>query len=166
MSVSPPARSPLTFDPAVPRRTLGLMMAIILMALVLGVIPIVPALLILLIDLSGHVIVPEDPIFWLPAIFGVLTVIASVMAWIGRPPATRQALLTVATLTLGVDLIVNSRPTLELEVGKVYGSSLDSGVQAVSLCLLVFQILIYIFALWYLNRDPAKAFYRRSRPAK
>jgi len=161
VTVSPASNAPPTFDPALPRRTLGLMLALFSVALLLGLLPIFPALLLILIDLGGHPIAPDDASFWLPAIFGLLTLIASIAAWIGRPAATRQALLTIATLTLGVDLVVNSHSTLMTNVGRLFGSTLDGGIRSLSLCLLGFQIAAYVFALWYLNRAPARAFYRR-----
>ncbi|MFN7209642.1 MAG: hypothetical protein ACK4P1_04510 [Aggregatilineales bacterium] len=143
-------------------RPLGLMIAIAATAVGYGLLPMFPLLLMLWtratqrlagIDFIG------GGVGWLGVGLGALTLIASVSAWVGRPRGVRlfligmvwiQVIFNVARLIASL----SSPPTLT-EVGGTFAPA-----AAGLICQAPLLTLVPLYVTWYLNRAPARQFYR------
>lgn len=86
--------------------------------------------------------------------------VAAVFAWRGRPPRMRFALIILVmlyTLIKFISIIATNMTQQNLQVGV---SSLDSILQSVSTGEFVIEFIVMLYVIWYLNRGPARAFYR------
>lgn len=166
-----------------PPRTLGVALAILLSVLLYTVIP----LMLLSIDLTvqskfqnlenisipypdgsdgqafavggtADIVPTARLIFDTVTGLGFLTI--AIFAWRGRPPWTRFLMLAaigVMTALNVLSIIVSLLATRSLEQGF---TSADGFSSTLLMGRLMFTILIPAFAAWYLNRGPARAFYR------
>ncbi len=143
-------------------RPLGLMIAIAATAVGYGLLPMFPLLLTLWtratqrlagIDFIG------GSVGWLGVGLGVVTLIASVAAWVGRPRGVRlfligmvwiQVIFNVARLIASL----SSPPTLT-EVGGTFAPAATGLI-----CQAPLLTLVPLYVTWYLNRAPARQFYR------
>jgi uncharacterized membrane protein (UPF0136 family) len=95
-----------------------------------------------------------------PAIMGIIFFVVAVLAWRGRPHAIRLifvlAVILITAVTIGLTAAaLGTSPTLE--------QGLDSGADFSNSLLMtraVFSILVALYVIWYVNRGPARAFYR------
>lgn len=83
-----------------------------------------------------------------------------VLAWIGRPGWIRFVLLAAVLILAVLSLLVliaqlNTPPTLEAGL-----TSADDVGRNLRWTEMAFTILIPLYVAWYLNRAPARAFYR------
>jgi hypothetical protein len=145
-------------------RPLGLTIALLATALGYGLIPLLPVALILWSQISRHGVgvdfVGGAP-GWAAVVLGVLTLITSVLAWIGRPYRVRAALLILVWVTSAVWVfrIVQSFTQQGSFLGEV-GGSLSSPTAGL-ICQGPLLVLIPLYVTWYLNRAPARQFFRR-----
>jgi hypothetical protein len=103
--------------------------------------------------------IPDSRII-LQAIIAIVFLIIAVFAWRGRPPFMRYVLmLACISLTLyGIlSVILGQLTEKSLEAGM---SSLDSILNSISLGQFIVSALVTLYVVWYLNRGPARAFYR------
>jgi hypothetical protein len=103
--------------------------------------------------------IPDSKIF-LQAIIALIFLIIAIFAWRGRPPYMRYVLmLTCAGLTLFsiASVVIGQLSRQDLANGV---SSLDSILNSLSLGEFVMGFLVTVYVVWYLNRGPARAFYR------
>jgi hypothetical protein len=103
--------------------------------------------------------IPDSKLF-LQAMIAIIFFIIAFLAWRGRRPFMRYVLmLACAGLTLfsilSAVLGQLSQPNLANGV-----SSLDSILNSLSLGQFVISLLVTFYVVWYLNRGPARAFYR------
>ncbi|MDX1991520.1 MAG: hypothetical protein SF029_03985 [bacterium] len=94
------------------------------------------------------------------AVVGVAFFVIAVMAWVGKPPFMRYVLmitvLCLSFLTIALTLI----PSAQQEAEGIGGGSLDGLVRLLSSGQVVTTVLVALYVVWYLNRGPARAFYR------
>lgn len=104
-------------------------------------------------DLPGNAVI-------LQSVLGVAFLVIGVLAWRGKPAAMRFVLaaavigLTALTITLTL-LSLGSSPNLQ--------SGLDSAADLVNSLLrarLMITVLVALYVIWYINRGPARAFFR------
>ena len=114
-------------------RPLGLSLAILAVFLTLGFFPLIPALFVVLLKAEGHTIDPGESAFWLPSLVGIVVLVLSVFAWIGRPPRARSLFLIASVLAMLVTLYA----------------------------LIPIRLLVLLYTLWYLNRAPARTYFAR-----
>jgi hypothetical protein len=153
--------------PALRYRPLGLTIAILATALGYGIVPLLPIMLVIWTQLTGRSIgadLVNSPGNWIGMALGVLTLIVSVLAWIGRPYGVRLALLVLVWITTAFTLFrllqsLGAPPDMLGEVGEIGGSL--SGAGTALLCQGPILIFVPLYVTWYLNRAPARAFYRR-----
>lgn len=143
-------------------RPLGLMIAIAATAVGYGLLPMFPLLLMLWtratqrlagIDFIG------GSVGWLGVGLGALTLIASVAAWIGRPRGVRLFLIGMVWLQVIFNVArliasLSSPPTLT-EVGGTFAPAATGLI-----CQAPLLTLVPLYVTWYLNRAPARQFYR------
>lgn len=109
---------------------------------------------------GGSVTLVTETELWLQAGLGVAFLIVCIFAWRGRPPWVRYVLFV---MVLGLTLLsaaitlsqLLSPPALEDGI-----TSADGFFQQARCGQLVLTILIPLYMIWYMNRAPARAFYR------
>lgn len=145
------------------RRPLGLTIALLATAIGYGIIPLLPLLLILWSRLTRRSVTAEllgGDLFGITTVLGVLSLIVCLLAWIGRPARIRWVLIGLIWVQSGLLLfrIVQSLTATPDLIGSVGGSL--SGFSGL-LCQLPTLLFVPLYVTWYLNRAPARAFYRR-----
>jgi hypothetical protein len=107
-------------------------------------------------DLLG---VPEGSL----VLQGVLSLVflgIGVLAWRGRPARIRFVMIGAVVIytligVIGVVMQMNAAPSLDQGI-----SSIDSIWNALYLREFIGELLVTLYVLWYLNRAPARAFFR------
>ncbi len=103
--------------------------------------------------------IPDSRII-LQAVIAIVFLVIAIFAWRGRPPFMRYVLmLTCIGLTLYsiLSVILGQLTEKSLEAGM---SSLDSILNSISLGQFFISSMVTLYVVWYLNRGPARAFYR------
>lgn len=160
-----------------PPRTLGLSLAIIVSVLLFSVLPLLQTGAILLLDwrlrqaqldIGGTDMIAgggdfrgvDDVLLAFQAISGVIFLVLAVMAWRGRPRWSRGALIALVIILTVVSLL-NAFAGLTAQPNASTG--IDSGAEFARQLIcgrLTLSILIPLYVIWYLNRAPARAFFR------
>ena len=102
----------------------------------------------------------SDGKLFLQALIALIFLIIAFFAWRGRRPFMRYVLmLACAGLTLFniLNVVVGQLSQQNLSAGTTY---LDSILSSLSLGQFVAGFLVTFYVVWYLNRGPARAFYR------
>ncbi|GAB4518937.1 MAG: hypothetical protein OHK0046_27220 [Anaerolineae bacterium] len=96
----------------------------------------------------------------LQGILAVGFLVIAVLAWRGKPAYTRFLLMGAVLVMTAITILLTVLPALQSGGRGVSGGSLD----AISLPVLCLQftasVLVPLYVIWYLNRAPARAFYR------
>lgn len=163
-----------------PARTLGISLAIIASVMLFTLLPLMQVALILSIRVriaAVNLDIPGEPDAVTPMLSGgtlegvndvglVVQVILGLVflgiayfAWRGRPGWIRLVMLgavlalTVATIALSIIPLT----------GDDYAAGIDSGTAIRQVLLssrLLVSVLVALYVVWYMNRGPARAFYR------
>ncbi len=162
-----------------PGRTLGVSLAIFASVMLFSILPLMQVAMVLIlryrmqsvnlpdgtsavqpIAVGGDYTGVTDLGLVLQSLLGVVFIIIAVFAWRGRPAWIRLALL-VAVLVLTVVTVALS--ILPLISGSNLNAGIDSGAAIVHTLLssrLAASLLVALYVVWYMNRGPARAFYR------
>ncbi|PJF36639.1 MAG: hypothetical protein CUN49_04390 [Candidatus Thermofonsia Clade 1 bacterium] len=143
-------------------RPLGLMIAIAATAVGYGLLPMFPLLLVAWSNLTQRLVGIDfigGTLGWLAVGLGALTLVASVGAWIGRPRGVRLFLLGMVWLQTFFGAArwiasLSGAPSLP-EVSGTF-----SNAAPWLLCQVPLLTLVPLYVTWYLNRAPARQFYR------
>lgn len=103
--------------------------------------------------------IPDSKII-IQAVVAIVFLIIAFFAWRGRPAFMRYLLMfSCAALTLFniLNIVIGQLSQQSLEAG---ASSLDSILNSLSLGQFAIGVLVTLYVVWYLNRGPARAFYR------
>ena len=103
--------------------------------------------------------VPEWRII-LQAVIAIVFLVIAFFAWRGRPAVMRYVLIAsciLLTLYSVVSAVIVQAGQYNQELG---ASSIDSVLVSVALGQFGLGILVTLYVIWYLNRGPARAFYR------
>jgi hypothetical protein len=167
------------------RRTLGVSLAVIASTLLFTVLPLIQVSMVLIVQarLSGlpaRVSAAQDvlgePLFSGGDLLGLAPgalllqaglalgfVPVAVLAWRGGRPRVRSIFM-FAVLALTLIAVLQS---LQAALGQpALEGGLDSGqalARQAAACSLLWQIAIPLYVLWYMNRAPARAYYRSPR---
>ncbi len=147
-------------------RPLGLSIAILATAGLYGIWPLIPVLMLVWINARGHSFGGEfqSPLAWSNAVLGFITLVASVIAWIGRPPWSRWVLIALVILATVLRLVqIGTDSLAKPTAGAPSGGNLSSVTQPLSVCQGLLLIFIPLYIIWYMNRAPARAFYRQDQ---
>lgn len=90
----------------------------------------------------------------------VIFLFVAALAWRGKPPYMRYVMLVSVTLLTAISLGLTIIPSLLNQNTATSGGSLDALVTPLLCLQLALHILIPVYVVWYLNRAPARAFYR------
>ncbi len=166
-----------------PSRTLGLSLAIIASALLFSILPLMQVAWVLLIQARFQSVIgilpqtsssPETDALAtggdlggismggivLQAVIALIFLVIAVMAWRGRPPQIRWIML-VAVLGLTAIGLWQSISTATAPVDIQQGVDSGAAITRQLACgTIAMQTLIPLYVIWYMNRAPARAFYR------
>lgn len=87
----------------------------------------------------------------------LMFLVVAFLAWRGRPRVMRHIFVWAVIITSIVTLFITLFPS---PTGGLSGGSLDSLSSILNPTVLIFNILLPLYVVWYLNRAPARAFYR------
>lgn len=92
--------------------------------------------------------------------YGSLVLLACILAWWGRPPQIRFVLIGLLVLITPVNLyrIIQAWTS---SVDMIFGGPGQEADRAFLICQFPAMLLLPPYVIWYLNRAPARAFYRR-----
>jgi hypothetical protein len=146
-------------------RPLGLILAVAATALVYGVTPLLNLYFMWRVGntaegefkLGGIGITAWD---WLSASLGAVILIVCILAWWGRPAWIRFVLMGLLLLLAAVNLY-RIGEVLTTSVDPLEGGQAEEIQQNLFTCWLPGLLLVPLYVVWYLNRAPARAFYRR-----
>ena len=164
-----------------PGRTVGLSLAILASAMLFSILPLIQVALVLglryrmqqvNLPIPGEA-TPAAPIatggdftgvpdfnLVVQTVLAVIFLVIAICAWIGRPRWIRLAtwvavlVLTLVTAYLSIaPLLSRPDPSQGIDSGASIAQTLLSG-------RLLLSILVALYVVWYMNRGPARAFYR------
>jgi hypothetical protein len=164
-----------------PGRPLGVSLAIFASVLLFSVIPLLQVGMILLVERQiqrANPVIPFseegdlDPIatggdfrggvaderLILQIALGIAFLIVAVFAWRGRPAQIRFIFVGAVLLLTGITMILTFLPATT--GGGLSGGSLDDLINSVLCRPMAISLLVALYVVWYLNRGPARAFYR------
>jgi hypothetical protein len=104
----------------------------------------------------------DDAALVAQAVLGVVFLLIAVFAWRGRPAWIRLAMLAAVLLLTLVTIGLSVLPML---AKPDFDQGIDSGADLGRVLLsgrLLLSIGVAFYVAWYLNRGPARAFYRGS----
>ncbi|HRE48145.1 MAG TPA: hypothetical protein PLD47_10505 [Aggregatilineales bacterium] len=141
-------------------RPFGLTIAILATGIAYGIIPLLPLLLVIWTAFTRRRIgmdIVNTTENWISMAVAAVTLIASLWAWAGRPRWSRRFLLICIWGGTAFRLwqmlrAANAAPGIEEIGGSLSGVNL--------LCVVPPLIVIPLYVTWYLNRAPARQFYR------
>jgi len=145
-------------------RPLGLILAVVATALIYGVTPLVNFYFLWRVDntaegeldLGGIGITVWDG---LSAALGAVILIICILAWWGRPSWIRFVLMGLLLLLAAINLFRISE-VLTASVDPLEGGQAEEIQRNLFTCWLPGLLLVPLYVVWYLNRAPARAFYR------
>jgi hypothetical protein len=160
-----------------PGRPFGVSLAIIASACLFSILPLLQVGLVLMVrqhflnmdfqesgmeviamggDLLG---VPESSLI-LQTFLSFLFMFIAVFAWRGKPESMRFILVgAVFSLTV-IKLISVVAPLFAQQTIQLGANSLDGIMQSLARGQFVLELLVFLYVVWYMNRGPARAFYR------
>ncbi len=156
-----------------PGRPLGLSLAIIISVGLFSLLPIAQVIFVLSLRQQfqameflpgggavGGDLVISDINLIVPLINGLLFFVIAILAWRGKPQAIRFVFVggviyvTLVTLLMTVASLF-TEPSVE--------QGMDSGAQfsdSLLVARVVVSLLVALYVIWYVNRGPARAYYR------
>jgi hypothetical protein len=160
-----------------PGRPLGVSLAIIASLMLFTLFPLVLIAMVLLVqqhfqnlDFGGSGIAPVamggdfmgvNPVaLGLQAVVSLAFLLIAVCAWIGRPSSIRYVMLAAVVLMTLYSLLQTISQTMAQPTVSQGVSSLDALLDSVSCGQFALSALVSLYVVWYLNRGPARAFYR------
>lgn len=165
-----------------PRRPFGVSLAILASVLLFTVIPMLQVGMILLVEhhfrnLDNTITLPSgetlegfsggdfrggitDERLILQTVMGVGFLVVAALAWYGKPPQMRYVMLLSVLILTAISLGLTIIPSLLDESSPTSGGSLDSLIAPLRCFQLSITLLVPVYVVWYLNRAPARAFYR------
>lgn len=148
--------------PARPLPTFGLRLGLMVTFMTMGVTPLLKVYIAYRLNAGENEIawgVPFDLWIKLVGICAVATLIATVLAWRGRPAAIQwilPILLVMSLILICAEAAVryySDCPTCIIQVNQDF-------INRIFRFLIPLQVLTVIYMVWYINREPAKRFYR------
>lgn len=144
-----------------PRKTLGLNLALLACTVFYGLFPLAQAAFGLFLGARTNDAVTAR--IWLWLVISVAFLLLMIPAWRGRPPQIRPVLsiVVLALTALQLAFVVSdltSQPTdVLLDSGRDLSNAVNAG-------MLLVYVLIPLYVVWYLNRYPARRYYNGQPP--
>jgi len=157
-----------------PGRTLGLSLAIIISVALFSLLPIAQVIFYLSLQqqfqaieflesggaIGGSMPIVSNVSLIIPVVNGIIFLIIAGFAWRGKPQSIRfifvgaVVFITLTTVILTVSAL---QPPPDLSQGIDSGGDLSRSLLTARL---VMSVLVALYVIWYVNRGPARAFYR------
>lgn len=163
-----------------PSRTLGLSLAILVSIMWFSLLPLMQAGAIILVEwrlreaeqglslgdelpafaYGGEFTGVSDTVLWFQAVTGCVFLVIGVGAWRGRPRSIRWIMAASVVILTAITLVTTAAALNQPP--SIYEGVDSGGSLATSLLntRLILTVLIPLYVLWYMNRAPARAFYR------
>jgi hypothetical protein len=147
------------------RRPLGLSLAILLTAVLYGLMPLFEIYFLKRLDATANEAyilggVDISTWTWVQGGIGVFVLIVCGLAWWGRPSQIRFLLVGVLLLMTVINLYRIGEAWTS-RVDPIYGGLAQSAMRNLLRCQFPAMLLAPPYVIWYINRAPARAFYRR-----
>ena len=160
-----------------PGRPFGVTLAIIASACLFSILPLLQVGLILsvrqhflnmnfqdsgldMIAMGGDLLgVPESSLI-LQTFLSIAFLVISIMAWRGKPSSIRFIMIVAVALLTGIKFVSVLIPLFSQPDFQKGTSSLDGIMNSLGAGQFVIEFFILLYVLWYMNRGPARAFYR------
>lgn len=158
-----------------PGRPLGVTLAIFASVMLFTVFPLMIVVMVLLvarhfseIDFGGIEVYASGGDFLgvspvglvVQSVVAILFLMIAIFAWRGRPAYMRYVMLAAVILLTLFSLVLTLVQSATNQSFAQGTSSLDSLLSSVSCGQFVLSSLVSFYVAWYLNRGPARAFYR------
>lgn len=157
-----------------PGRTLGLSLAIIVSTALFSLLPLAQVAVFLLLRersrqieylISGGAVGGDlggvaDSTLIIQVILGGIFLVVAALAWRGKPATIRFVFVAAVA---GLTLINVALTLVSLNTAQTLQTGLDSSASLTASLLrarLVISVLVSLYVIWYVNRGPARAFYR------
>src|SRR5689334_6654456 len=143
-------------------RPLGMIIAILATAVIYGLFPLVPVVMAGVVTLEGHNMAGADlPYNTLDIAASIVILLICVLAWIGRTPWIRWILILSVWLATAYQFEKFYQSAQPQGIQGLNGDTFTDISQSVLPCIIIFLVLVPLYITWYMNRAPARAFYRR-----
>lgn len=156
-----------------PGRPLGLSLAILISVVLFSLLPIGQVIFVLSLQrqfesieflegggaVGGSLQVSQTNLI-IPVILGVLFLVIAILAWRGRPPQIRFVFVAAVII---VTLVTIALSTAGVAQPADVSQGIDSGMQLTSSLMsarVLVSVLVALYVIWYVNRGPARAFFR------
>lgn len=157
-----------------PGRPLGLSIAIVTSVMLFSLLPLLQVGILLLLRerfraveylegggaVGSYMLGIPDSRLLLQSALGLAFLVIAAAAWRGKPAKIRivlvAAVLFLTTLTIALDLSALAQPTASHE-GFDSSAALTDSLQRARIAV---SVLVGLYVVWYVNRGPARAFYR------
>ncbi|MAS34349.1 MAG: hypothetical protein CL610_10100 [Anaerolineaceae bacterium] len=156
-----------------PGRPLGLSLAILISVVLFSLLPIGQVIFVLSLQrqfesieflegggaVGGSLQVSQTNLI-VPVILGILFLLIAILAWRGRPPQIRFVFVAAVII---VTLVTIALSTAGVAQPADVSQGIDSGMQLTSSLMsarVLVSVLVALYVIWYVNRGPARAFFR------
>lgn len=147
------------------RRPPGVTLALVAVGVLYGLRPLLEAALYHRLDATAdEALIPGgiEISVWstVEGAFGAVMLALCLLAWLGRPARIRWVLIGAMLMLTAINLFRIAQ-AWRVEPDPVFGGQVQSGLRSALLCQLPLMALVPLYVVWYLNRAPARAFFRR-----
>ena len=151
-----------------PRRPLGLTIALVATATLYGLLPLMEVYFLWRLNMAAseaYILGGVDITVWnwIEGGLGVVMLVVCVLAWFGRPTWIRQALMALLVVITAANLY-RIWEAWRSEVNPIFDGQAQEVLRNFLRCQFPALVVVPLYVLWYINRAPARAFYRRHPP--
>jgi hypothetical protein len=157
-----------------PGRPLGLSLAIVTAVMLFSILPLVQVLFFVSLKhrfqdiefLEGggasgvDVIGVSDTALLIQTVVAVVFLVIAIYAWQGKPVLIRYVFMVAVVLLTGATVIATAIALTGIRGVEALFDPLATLSNSLVQARLVFTVLVALYVLWYVNRGPARAFYR------
>jgi hypothetical protein len=157
-----------------PGRPLGLSLAIVTAVMLFSILPLVQVLFFVSLKhrfqdiefLEGggasgvDVIGVSDTALLIQTVVAVVFLVIAIYAWQGKPVLIRYVFMVAVVLLTGATVIATAIALPGIRGVEALFDPLATLSNSLVQARLVFTVLVALYVLWYVNRGPARAFYR------
>ena len=160
-----------------PGRPFGVTLALIASACLFSILPLLQVGLILvvrqhflnmefqdtgldMIAMGGDLLGVAESSLILQTVLSLSFLLIVVFAWRGKPEAMRFILVAAVFLLTMIKLVSIVAPLFVQQNPQVGASSLDGLMRSLGTGQFIIELLVLVYVVWYMNRGPARAFYR------
>jgi hypothetical protein len=103
--------------------------------------------------------VPESSLI-VQSILSIGFLVISILAWRGKPSSIRFIMIAAVFVLTGIKLVSVLVPLFNQPDFQAGTSSMDGMMNSLGVGQFVVELLVLLYVIWYMNRGPARAFFR------